>query len=59
MAKELRCGDLMPGCKTVIEGKDEQEVLSKAAEHARADHDIREVTPALERQVRGAIHDKA
>lgn len=58
MAKELRCGDLMPGCAKVIDGKDEQEVLARAAEHARADHDIREITPDLEKQVRGAIHDK-
>ena len=59
MAKELRCGDLMPGCSTVIEGKDENEVVAKAAEHARRDHNIQNVTPDLERQVRSAIHDKA
>lgn len=59
MPKELRCGDLMPGCSTVIEGKDENEVVAKAAEHARRDHNIPNVTPDLERQVRGAIHDKA
>ena len=35
MAKELRCGDLMPGCKAVVEGKDEAEVMAKAAEHAK------------------------
>jgi predicted small metal-binding protein len=59
MAKQLRCGDLMPGCKTVIEGKDDNEVLTKAAEHARRDHQINEVTPDLEKQVRAAIHEKA
>ena len=32
MAKELRCGDIMPGCPTVLEGKDEKEVMAKAAE---------------------------
>lgn len=58
MSKELRCGDLMPGCSTVIEGKDEQEVLAKAADHARNDHNIREITPELEQSVRNAIHDK-
>ena len=26
MAKVLRCGDLMPGCNAVIEGKEIQEV---------------------------------
>jgi hypothetical protein len=31
MAKVLRCGDLMAGCNTVIEGKDVAEVLAKGA----------------------------
>ena len=35
MAKVLRCGDLMPGCNAVIEGKDEAEVMAKGAEHAK------------------------
>ena len=38
LAKELRCDDLMPGCNRLIEGRDEKEVLAKAAEHARNDH---------------------
>ncbi len=59
MAKEMRCGDLMPGCKTVIEGKDEKEVVAKATEHARNDHNIQHMTPDLEQKVRGAIHEKA
>lgn len=59
MAKQLRCGDLMPGCATVIDGKDENEVLTRAAEHARRDHNIPTITPELEQKVRGAIHDKA
>jgi predicted small metal-binding protein len=58
MAKELRCGDLMPGCNRVIEGKDEKEVMAKATEHARTDHKISNVTPDLEQKIRGAIHEK-
>ena len=58
MAKEMRCGDLMPGCNKVIEGKDETEVMAKAAEHARSDHNIQHMTPDLEQKVRGAIHEK-
>lgn len=58
MAKELRCGDLMPGCPTVIEGRDENEVLTKAAEHARREHNIQEVTPDLASKVKAAIHEK-
>jgi predicted small metal-binding protein len=58
MAKQLRCGDLMPGCTKVIEGRDEKEVMTKAADHARRDHDIQKLTPDLEQKVRGAIHDQ-
>ncbi len=58
MTKQLRCGDLMPGCATVIEGKDDNDVLTQAAEHARRDHQIEEVTPDLEQQVRAAIQEK-
>ncbi len=58
MTKQLRCGDLMPGCATVIEGKDDNDVLAQAAEHARRDHQIEQVTPDLEKQVRAAIHEK-
>jgi predicted small metal-binding protein len=60
MDKELRCMDVMPesGCREVIRGKDENEVMSKAAEHARTAHDIRQMTPDIENKVRGAIHDQ-
>ena len=58
MSKEMRCGDLVPGCSKVIEGRDEKEVIAKATEHARSDHHIQQMTPDLEQKVRGAIHDK-
>ena len=58
MAKELRCGDLMPGCDKVIEGKDENDVMVKATEHAKKDHNVETMTPDLREKVRGAIHEK-
>ena len=58
MAKELRCGDLMPGCGEVIEGDDETDVMMKAEEHARKDHNLTHMTPDLRDKVRDAIHDK-
>lgn len=58
MSKQLSCGDLMPGCTTVIEGRDDEEVVAKAVEHARRDHQIEQITPELEAQVRGAIQEK-
>jgi predicted small metal-binding protein len=58
MAKELRCGDLMPGCKTVVEGKDEAEVMARAAEHAKTAHGLEQISPELAGQVRSAIKEK-
>lgn len=57
MAKTLKCGDLMPGCKAVIEGKDVQEVMSKAAQHAAKDHGLSQISPELAQKVQGAIRD--
>ncbi len=56
--KELRCGDLMPGCSVVIEGKDVAEVMAKGAEHARKDHGMATIPPEVAAKVQGAIRDK-
>jgi predicted small metal-binding protein len=58
MAKVLRCGDLMPGCNTVIEGKDEAEVMAKGAEHAKAAHKMETIPPDVAAKVKAAIKDK-
>lgn len=58
MAKVLRCGDLMPGCKAVIEGKDVAEVMSKGAEHAKKDHGMAMIPPDMAKKVAAAIKDK-
>jgi predicted small metal-binding protein len=48
MAKILKCAKVDPssGCQHIIRGETEDEVLKKAAEHAK-EHGIREVTPEL------------
>lgn len=58
MAKMLKCGDLMPGCAFVVEGKDAAEVLSKAAEHAKKDHGLASIPPDVVAKVQAAIRDK-
>ncbi len=58
MAKILRCGDLMPGCQTVIEGKDEAEVMRKGAEHAKTAHGMASIPPDLAKKVQAAIKNK-
>jgi predicted small metal-binding protein len=58
MAKVLRCGDLMPGCNAVIEGKDEAEVMAKGAEHAKTAHKMTAIPPDIAAKVKAAIKDK-
>ncbi len=58
MAKELRCGDLMPGCSNfVAQGKGENEVMQKAGEHAKRDHGMAAIPPEVERKARGTIRE--
>lgn len=60
MPKILKCSELMPGCNTVIEGKDVAEVMAKAAEHAMKDHGMKTATipPEMAPKVQAAIKDK-
>lgn len=44
MAKILKCKDVGVDCDFVVSGKTEEEVLKKASEHARKDHNIKRVT---------------
>jgi predicted small metal-binding protein len=54
MAKVLHCGDLMPGCKAVLEGKDEAEVMAKGAAHAKQAHNIATIPPEMAAKVNAA-----
>jgi predicted small metal-binding protein len=56
--KVLRCGDLMPGCSFVAEGKDVAEVMAKGTEHAKRDHGMAVIPPDLVAKVQAAIKDK-
>jgi len=58
MAKVLRCGDLMPGCSAVLEGRDVAEVMAKGAEHAKKDHGLAAIPPDMVAKVQAAIKDK-
>lgn len=59
MAKELRCGDVIPGCPTVIEGKDDTEIMKKASEHAKTAHSMTVIPPDVVNRVQKAIHTKS
>lgn len=58
MARVLTCGDLMPGCKAVIEGKDDAEVMARGVEHAKKAHGMATIPPDLAKKVQAAIKDK-
>jgi predicted small metal-binding protein len=60
MATVLSCGDLMPGCicTAVVEGKDETEVMARAAEHAKTAHRMPAIPQEAVAKVRAAIKDK-
>jgi len=57
MAKTLHCNDVIPGCKYVVSGATEEEVVRQAAEHARLEHNIRRITPEISAMVRAAVRD--
>lgn len=58
MAKILRCNDVVPGCEYVARGETNEEVFTRAAEHVRLKHRIREVSPEVEAVIHGVIFDE-
>jgi predicted small metal-binding protein len=55
MGKQLACGDVVPGCKAVLQGKDENEVMMKATEHAKKAHGMGTIPPDVAAKVKAAI----
>ena len=55
--KRFRCGDIVPGCTTVFEKPNEEQVLAAVAGHAIQDHGMAEIPQSLVAQVRVLIHD--
>ena len=56
--REFHCKDVgVPDCNFVAKGKDDDEVMRKAAEHARRDHHMQAVPPDLERRARSLIRE--
>jgi predicted small metal-binding protein len=60
MAKMVECAKVDPssGCKHVIRGNTEQEVLQKAAEHVKQ-HGISEMTPEMMQKVKAQVREAA
>ena len=57
MEKRLGCRDVGADCDFVACGKTEEEVFQKAAEHARTDHHMNEISKEVHDKVRSTIRD--
>jgi predicted small metal-binding protein len=55
--KAFECNKVVPNCNAVIRGKDEQEVMTKAAEHAKSAHGMQSIPDDVAKKVRSAIHE--
>jgi predicted small metal-binding protein len=49
----------VPGCNFVAHGEDEQDVMMKAADHARSVHGVEHMSESLRARVKAAIEDEA
>ncbi len=58
MAKQIACKDVVPGCSFTASAPSEEELVEKAAAHAREKHGVKEITPELAAKVKAAIADR-
>jgi predicted small metal-binding protein len=58
MDKVFRCRDLGLDCDAVIRADTEEEILKKAAEHAKAVHNMKEIPAEVAVKVRSAIREE-
>ncbi len=58
MPKFLRCTDVIPGCDFVARGESEDEVIARAAEHARGKHRLRAISPEILLHLRSVVRDE-
>ena len=58
MGKVLKCRDVGVDCDFEAHGKDADEILRKAAEHAKSCHTGTKITPELQAKIRAAIQDE-
>ena len=58
MAKVLKCKDVVPGCETILEGRDEVEVVVKEAEHVLVAHKMKRISGTLLAHLTAAVADR-
>jgi len=55
MQKRLLCGDVVPDCPEEMLGATDEDVLRKAAEHARTAHGLERIDDQTLQRVKAAI----
>jgi predicted small metal-binding protein len=58
MTKVVRCSDIVPGCDYVARAESEDELMRKAAQHAREAHGVQTLSADLVQQVKSKIRDE-
>jgi predicted small metal-binding protein len=58
MTKHLSCNDVVQGCGFEASADSEEELVAKAAAHARHEHGVGEITPELAARVKAAIRTR-
>ena len=58
MTKVLKCNDLNPGCSFEARGNTDEDVLKKAAEHAKTVHKMKKFPDDVLDKARSAIRDE-
>ncbi len=56
--KTLHCKDAGFDCPEVMRGETEEQVMRKAAEHARAAHNLNEISREAAEKIRTLIRDE-
>ena len=58
MTKVLRCRDVGLDCDAVVRAESEDELLAKAAEHAKEDHGMQEVPAEVVEKIREVMTEE-
>jgi predicted small metal-binding protein len=58
MEKVIRCRDVGFDCNGEIKAKTETEALALAAEHAKAVHGVKEITPDIVKKIRSVMKNE-
>ncbi len=58
MTKVMRCKDVGLDCDYVARGKDDEEIMTKVAEHAKEAHGMQDIPEEVQHKVKAAIHNE-